>query len=159
MVALTEQERDMVDRLNRLPPERRRYVMRDMFGTDTDEIALPAPPKTKSAVLARKFERLADKWESETRPVASPRKITSHSLVRQIVGIGRPAPFDSSANKVASVVVVPLIKGTVEKGDFIAPAMRGDLNNMSKAWIKLGADRGLINSIPLIARERDHQQP
>jgi hypothetical protein len=36
MVALTEQERDVVDRFNQLPPERRRYVMLAMFGTDAD---------------------------------------------------------------------------------------------------------------------------
>lgn len=36
MVALTEQEKEVVDRFNQLPAERRRYVMLAMFGTDPD---------------------------------------------------------------------------------------------------------------------------
>ena len=36
MVALTEQEKDVVERFQQLPPERQRYVMLLMFGTDAD---------------------------------------------------------------------------------------------------------------------------
>jgi hypothetical protein len=36
MVALTKQEKEVVDRFQELPPERQRYVMLLMFRTDAD---------------------------------------------------------------------------------------------------------------------------
>jgi hypothetical protein len=36
MVALTDQEKDVVDRFRQLPPERQRHVMLAMFGADPD---------------------------------------------------------------------------------------------------------------------------
>jgi hypothetical protein len=36
MVALTPQEKDVVDRFQQLPPERQRYLMLVMFRTDPD---------------------------------------------------------------------------------------------------------------------------
>ena len=80
MVALTEQEKDVVERFKQLPPERWRYVMLAMFEADPD-----------GWLLEQKFRSLADQWESETRHVASPRKIASHPLVRQLIAMGRPA--------------------------------------------------------------------
>ena len=36
MIALTKQEKDVVDQFQQLPPERQRYVMLQMFRTDAD---------------------------------------------------------------------------------------------------------------------------
>ncbi len=36
MVALTPEEKEVVDRFQQLPPERQRYVMLAMFSTDAD---------------------------------------------------------------------------------------------------------------------------
>jgi hypothetical protein len=103
--------------------------------------------RTKKAPRAQKFENLADEWESETRHVASSKKIASHPLVREIVKMGRPAvPLILRRMKDRPWFWFHTLKElTRVKVDPVRPSMRGDMQQMTEAWIKWGENRGIIS--------------
>jgi hypothetical protein len=96
--------------------------------------------------LEAEFNTLANKWESETRNISSPRVIVSHPIVQEILVLGEQ--------------VVPMIlrrmedrpwfwfellmKLTKSPLDPITPDMRGDMQRMTEAWLKWGAESGII---------------
>ncbi len=96
--------------------------------------------------IAIEFGPLADLWERETRNVTSPKAIVSHPALHSIIALGEG--------------VVPLILRRMEHHpwfwfdalktltratmDPITPSMRGDMQQMTDAWLHWGTDRGII---------------
>jgi TRAP-type C4-dicarboxylate transport system substrate-binding protein len=63
MVALTQQEQEVVDQFNRLPPERQRRVMLAMFSTD-----------------ANRWKKYQDQGEQQLRRLATERGLDWEKL-------------------------------------------------------------------------------
>ncbi len=106
----------------------------------------PSPSRRKPVDAKKKFEALANAWETDTRHTASSKQIALHPLAQEIIGMGKP---------VIPLILIrmkkrpwfwfhALMELTQAKENPVTPAMRGDMQQMTDAWIKWGEDRGII---------------
>lgn len=92
------------------------------------------------------LDQIADKWERETRNVSPPKAISQHPLTDEIVKLGSDA-LPMILRRMESRpwfwfdVLRRLTKGKVNP---VSPEMRGDVQQMTEAWIKWGVDSGVI---------------
>jgi hypothetical protein len=96
-------------------------------------------------LLERKFDNLANEWESATRHTASPKKIAAHPLAVQIVDLGdRVVPLILRRIKSRPWFWFhALMELTKARENPVTQAMRGNMQQMTEAWIKWGEDRGI----------------
>ncbi len=96
-----------------------------------------------SSDLTTEFCRLSDEWESETRCIASPKKIASHPLAKQIALLGEPViPLILERIKTRPWFWFDMLtKLTRVKTNPVEPSMRGDMQKMTEVWIKWGEDQ------------------
>jgi len=121
--------------------EKRKHV----FALDI-KYKLQVHARVKNARRARRFQNLADEWESETRHIASSKKIALHPLVREIVGMG-PSVIPLILRRMRQhpwFWFHALMELTRATEDPVTASMRGDMQRMTEAWIKWGEDRGII---------------
>ncbi|MCH7633020.1 MAG: hypothetical protein IIB59_07385 [Planctomycetes bacterium] len=90
----------------------------------------------------QKFQRLASQWQEETLFVSSTTKMCTHPAYLQIIGMGPAA--------------VPLLLRELERqpnhwfwalhaitgADPVDPRDRGNVERMTRAWLRWGTDQG-----------------
>jgi hypothetical protein len=110
-------------------------------GTENGE---PLSGDEPTAVLQRRFRRLAQKWKRSQTFTSSTTQIVLDPAYQEIIGMGYPA--------------VPLILHELEKEpdhwfwalrsitgeEVIRPSQRGNLKQMTDAWLRWGRERGFI---------------
>jgi hypothetical protein len=109
------------------------------------EIRLDETPLSSSAPLDKiesRFQQLAQQWRSETAHLSNVRKKALHPAYQEIIGMGEPA--------------VPLILAemkrqpgqwfwalhAITRDDPVAEESRGNLAEMTEAWLEWGRKRG-----------------
>jgi len=92
--------------------------------------------------LGTTFTRLAEQWRRETRGVSSTDELIRHPAYQQIIGMGK--------------AVIPLLLRELERNsgrwfwalnkiteeDPVSPEFRGRTQEMIKAWLKWGREKG-----------------
>jgi hypothetical protein len=101
-------------------------------------------PISREVVPAVRFKRLKERWEEESAFLSSVSEIAMHPAYQQIIGMG--------------TVAVPLILREIaaKPGQWfwalksitgenpVPPGYRGNIKEMTKAWLKWGKERGYI---------------
>jgi hypothetical protein len=96
------------------------------------------------AKLREEFDALADRWVRETRNMSSPNAMERHPAYQQIIQMGpRVIPLilrrmDDEPN----FWFTALLQLSGESEDPVKPAMHGDLEAMTNAWLRWGERRG-----------------
>jgi hypothetical protein len=114
-------------------------------GTPSAEPSHPArPPLPDDPDLERRFRELADGWQADVAHLSSTTARVQHPTYREIISLGPEA--------------VPLLLRELERrpnhwfaalrsltgADPVAPADRGHLGRMTRAWIEWGKERGYL---------------
>jgi hypothetical protein len=100
------------------------------------------PTKPPMETLEERFNRLAAQWRAETAHLSSSTAIANHPAYQEIIALGPPT--------------VPLILRELEKrrdhwfraltaitgANPITSESRGRIDQMAKAWLQWGKDRG-----------------
>ena len=98
----------------------------------------------KSADIEQLFTRLAREWEEATRFISSVTEMVIHPAYQRIIGLGPSAlPLifrELSRNPEHWFWALKAITGE----DPVPPAARGNLGEMTEAWLQWGIDRGFV---------------
>jgi hypothetical protein len=97
-------------------------------------------PLPDMADTQSRFDKLANEWENETRNISSPKTIVQHPTIRRIIGMGESVvPLILRRMKHHPWFWFgPLMELTRETIDPVTPTMRGDMQQMTEAWLKWG---------------------
>lgn len=96
--------------------------------------------------VERRFARLADRWERETRNMSSPNAAERHPAYQQIIDLGKPviplilkrlAEYPSFWFKALLII-------SAEPNDPVQPSMHGDVQAMADAWLSWGERNGYL---------------
>ena len=107
------------------------------------ELLLPKRPrKEKIAKIEEKFEKLVKKWEEETTFASTVLEMATHPAYQQIIGIG-PNAIPLILNRLSEEPdhwfwALKAIAGE----DPVPENSQGDLDEMAKAWIAWGKEKG-----------------
>jgi hypothetical protein len=99
-----------------------------------------------SSGLGTEFDLLADLWERETRNISSPIAIVQHPALQKIIGMGDgvlPLILRRMAHH-PWFWFSALMQITGETNNPVTPAIRGDMEKMTDAWLRWGVERGII---------------
>lgn len=119
-------------------PEISHWLLTSLVSTATTSIALDV------ATIEEKFAALANRWHDETDFLSSPSRIINNSSYLKILSIGkRVIPMILEDLRGRGGLWYPALRILSEE-DPVPIEARGDVEQMKKAWLQWGRDRGYI---------------
>ena len=107
--------------------------------------------------LADRFHELADRWEHETWMLSSSAQMAAHPDCKAIVSLGMPAvPLILKRMQTQGGHWYRVLRD-ITKVNPVAPAERGNVAAMQRAWLRWGRDHGSIQASAPRWRSRSRQ--
>jgi len=102
-------------------------------------------PISREFIPVVRFHRLKEMWKNETAFYSSVTQIAMHPAYQQIIGMGVTAISFILREMAAKPDQWFWALKSITGEDPVSPECRGNVKEMSKAWLKWGRERGYIS--------------